>query len=226
MNVSDLIEAVKVCIDEIGVNESEMIGGEDNADMRTIIQSKIVDGMNYVKGNADWALLEPDKYLDDTQAYSVDENKVVRLTLPNDFLRLCYARLSSWPVSLSDPTYWDDAEYALLQDTYSSGTHERPKLAMSIGKDGRQLEFYKAKDVERVESVDESGNKTTVYSTTDVPDVGYIQKFTNAGVGSLDIPDKLERALVYYVAGLTLLTYRDEHADALFNQAKVIMGIV
>ena len=45
------------------------------------------------------------------------------------------------------------------------------------------------------------------------------------GEEKVSVSDRLVQALVYYIAGLTLLTYKDEHADSMFNQALVLMGI-
>jgi hypothetical protein len=41
----------------------------------------------------------------------------------------------------------------------------------------------------------------------------------------LEVSPKLKKALIYYISGLTLLTYRDQHADSMFNQALVLMGV-
>ena len=60
----DILNDVKICIDEIGLNDAEFIGTQDNAEMDTIISSKIMDALRYVQGNADWSLLEPDLFID------------------------------------------------------------------------------------------------------------------------------------------------------------------
>ena len=200
-SVSDIVAAVKVCIDEIGLNDAEFQGEQDNAEMDTIIKSKIGEALRFVLGNADWGLLEPDTVL--TSA-TVGSDLVGRVTLPDNFLRVCYARFASWPLYLSDPIYWDDREYATLSDPYATGTWERPKLAMVLHP-SRTLELYKAKD------------------TSDTAEVGIVTDQT--GEESVSISSRLYPALIYYISGLTLLTYRDEHADSLFNQAMVLMGI-
>lgn len=59
-SVDDIVEEVKICIDEIGLNDSEMIGSQDNMEMSVIIRSKIIDALRYVNGNADLSMLTPD----------------------------------------------------------------------------------------------------------------------------------------------------------------------
>lgn len=199
--MSDIVSEVKVCIDEIGPNDAEFLGTRDNEEMDTIIRSKIGEAVRFVNGNADWELLEPDTVLRNGE---VGEDMVGRVSLPGNYLRTCYARLSSWPLSLSDPILWDDREYATLSDKYATGTWERPKLALTM-RPVKTLELYSARD---------KGDEIEVGIVTD--------QDTTDGV---TISDKLHRALVYYISGLTLLTYRDQHADSMFNQALVLMGV-
>lgn len=200
-SVSVIVNDVKICIDEIGLNDAEFLGTQDNEEMDTIIKSKIGEAARFVNGNADWDLLEPDTVLRDG---NVGNDMVGRVSLPDNYLRICYARLSSWTMSLSDPILWDDKEYATLSDKYATGTWERPKLALTM-RPGKTLELYSARDM------------------SDEIEVGIVtDQDTTDGV---TISDKLYRALIYYISGLTLLTYRDQHADSMFNQALVLMGV-
>lgn len=201
MSVSDIVNDVKVCIDEIGLNDAEFLGTQDNEEMDTIIKSKISEALRFVNGNADWSLLEPNKVI---TTGTIDDDLVAHVSLPENCSRVCYARLSSWPLFISDPIYWNDKEYATLSDPYATGTWERPKLALTM-RPGKTLELYKARTV------------------SDSFEIGIV---TNEDVtDSLDISPKLKKALIYYISGLTLLTYRDQHADSMFNQALVLMGV-
>lgn len=209
-SVDDIIKDVRICIDEIALNDSEFVGMQDNSEMETIIRSKIIDAMRYVHGNADWSLLEPDVKLSmETEGVSVAD-KIGKVKLPDNFMRLCYARFSSWPLFLHEPIYWNDKEYATLSNPYATGTWERPKIAMTIH-NGKTLELYKAKD------------------DTDVIEVGILTEpaiTTTEELGEqIFVSEKLERALIYYIAGLTLLTYNEQRADNFFNMAMVMMGV-
>ena len=140
--MSDIVSEVKICIDEIGLNDAEFLGTQDNEEMDTIIKSKISESLRFVNGNADWSLLEPNKIITDG---TIEEDLVAHVSLPENYSRICYARLSSWPLFISDPIYWNDKEYATLSDPYATGTWERPKLALTM-RPGKTLELYKAKD--------------------------------------------------------------------------------
>lgn len=53
IGVSDIVSEVKICIDEIGLNDAEFLGTQDNEEMDTIIKSKISEALRFVNGNAD-----------------------------------------------------------------------------------------------------------------------------------------------------------------------------
>lgn len=203
-SVDRIVDDVKTCIDEIALNDAEFLGGQDNAEMDAIIRSKIIDALRYVHGNADWSLIDSDIIVNVTDV-AIDEQLVGKAVLPDGYMRLCYARFSSWPLFLSDAIFWNDKEYAVLSDEYATGTWERPKLGMVVHP-RRTLELYKAKNRE------------------DEAEIGIILEPDISG-DSVNVGKKLERALTYYIAGLTLLTYSDRHADDFFNQAMVMMGI-
>ena len=56
ISVSDIVSEVKICIDEIGLNDAEFLGTQDNEEMDTIIKSKISEALRFVNGNADWPI--------------------------------------------------------------------------------------------------------------------------------------------------------------------------
>lgn len=211
--VTELIDRVKVCIDEIALNDAEFVSGQDNMEMDTIIRSKITEAVRFILSHADWGLLEPDEVVTqetEDSGFTIDENLVGRLPLPSSFLRVCYARFLTWKSYPSDVIYWNDTEYAKLSDKYATGTWERPKLAI-IRNPGLVLELYSAKT---------AGDGWVAAYVTE-PDMSAIGE-DDAKIG---IPDKLLEPTIYYIAGLTLLTYKDSHADSMFNQAMVLAGM-
>ncbi|WP_300877902.1 hypothetical protein [uncultured Bacteroides sp.] len=212
-SVSEIIDAVKICIDEIGLNDAEFEEGQDNVEMDTIIRSKIIDALRFINGNADWSMIEPNAVLTQaSEAVSINENLIGIVRLPENFMRLCYARFSSWPLYLSSEhiIYWNETEYATLSDQYATGTYERPKIAMVLTPE-RILQMYKAKTAE----------DDAVVGILTEPAISKNEE----GDETLDISPKLLQSLIYYISGLTLLTYKDEHADSMFNQAMVLAGI-
>lgn len=217
--VNDIIKDVRICIDEQGLNDADFIGGTDDAEMDTLIRSKILEAVRYVHGNADWAFLNPEvvwSYLpqdDESGDESGDvtmkiENNVGIVELPDNFLRLCYAKFDSWPIYMTDIIYWNDPEYATLFDDVATGTPERPKLAQDFDGTKKTLKLFK-------------GGQNDKFS------VGVLLEPTISGdTGpTVFICDKLEDAVTYYTAGLVLLTYNEQRADNLFNIALTHMGI-
>lgn len=208
-SVDTIVDDVKVCFDEIGLNDANFIAGADDADMATIIESKIGDALRFVNLHADVGYLEPtvvtEKDIEKKDMTVV--NGVVYCVLPKDFLRMVYAKLDDWLFAVTEPIYYTDKEYATLKNPITTGYPDNPKVAITADK---HLELYTTKSSE--------------VSLT----FGYIgetvQISEGENKGKWPIPNKLYRAVIYYIAGLTLLTYKDAHADALLNMAITIMG--
>ena len=205
-SVTTIVDDVKKCIDDIGVNDADFIAGADNADMATIIESKIGDALRFVNLHADVGYLEPTVVTANGSDLAV-ANGVVDYILPKDFLRMVYAKLSDWLFAVTEPIYYTEKEYAALKNPITTGYPDNPKVAITADK---HLELYTTKSSE--------------VSLT----FGYIgetvQISEGENIGEWPIPNKLYRAVIYYIAGLTLLTYKDAHADALLNMAITIMG--
>lgn len=195
----DIVADVKVCFDEIGLNDSEFLTGTDNAEMDTIIASKIGDALRFVGLHADVGYLEPTVIEESVTA----ENGVVDYKLPDDFLRMVYARLSDWLFAATEPIFYTEKEYATLKNPITTGYPDNPKVAITADK---HLELY----------------------TTKRSDVrlsfGYIGEAKPNNNNEWPIPEKVYRGVVYYIAGLTLLTYKDQHADSLINIALQMIG--
>ena len=205
-SVDTIVSDVRICLDEIGMNEAELIGGTDSGDMDDIIKSKIPDAIRYVYLNADLALISPSM---GTGTEVSDRNGMVTISIPNTFLRLVYAKLEDWAFSATEAIMYTDKRYATLKNPITTGYPDNPKAAIYDG-DGdvdRKLELYS--------------------SAIKGDDVGYTYGYIDTPSmvgGNYNIDDKVYRAVVYHAAGLTLLTYKDAHADAMFNMALTLMG--
>lgn len=204
MKISEIsfLSDVKVCIDEVGVNDSDFLVDADNTQMRDIIRSKIADGLRYVNMSADESFLEP---LTERFEAQTDVNGMCEVALKPNFLRLCYVKLDDWQVPAVDPILYSDREYASLKNRYTTGYPDNPKVAI-VGGVERKLELYSSR----------------VKNGTARGEMAYVDDGVSGS--SYHVSSKLYRGLVYYVAGLTLLTYKDAHADSLMNQAMIMIG--
>lgn len=224
ISVDTIIADVEKCIDEIGIdeigideirnNESEWLSDKDNKEMNSIITSKIEDALRFVYMNADSSLLDltwkGDSELTKLPTHSTsDKTSYYECLLADDVLRLCYVKATGWQFHLTEPILYTDKEYATLKNPITTGYPDNPKMALVFKKNNNEnakvLELYGV----------EGENPTVSIAYMAEP------KETNS---SYDIPSKVYRAAVYYVAGLTLLTYKDSHADSLFNQALIMIG--
>lgn len=218
-SVDTIIDDVKKCIDEIGNNESEWMNDNDNKEMNSIITSKIEDALRFVYMNADSSLLDltwkDDSELTKLPTHSTsDKTSYYECLLADDVLRLCYVKATGWQFHLTEPILYTDKEYATLKNPITTGYPDNPKMAL----------VFKKKD--NNENANENAKVLELYGVegeSPTVSIAYMAE-PKATDNNYDIPSKVYRAAVYYVAGLTLLTYKDSHADSLFNQALIMIG--
>lgn len=203
--VEQIVSLVRTKYDEIGLNESGMIGGTDESDFDRIVKSCISDAYRFVINNADTSMLEG-KQMEDA-GLVIGDDLVGRVKLPDEFMRGITFRLSSWQSSSGNIITEDTPEYRMQSDPYACGTYQNPVTAIVHTRDGRFLELYKARTKE-----------DTLMSFVYVPS-------WNPSSEEVSIPDQLSDAFIYYVAGLTATTYREDVANDFFKVAKGLLGI-
>lgn len=203
--IQQIVDEVRIKYDEISSNESDMIGTTDDSDMDTIIKSCISEAYRFVTVNADLSMLEG-KQLEEA-GFTIDDDMVGHVRLPEDFLRGITFRLSSWNSSASDIITEDTPEYRMQSDPYACGTWQHPVAALVHTASGRELELYKAKTKE-----------DTLKSFVYIPNWERSEE-------SIDIPNQLAEAFIYYVAGLTATTFREDVANDFFKVARSLIGI-
>lgn len=219
MTVQEIVTRVRSAIDELPENGSALNGlTDDEENMVRIIADKIGYGVVHILEHAPLDKMDADTFSTLTQEqvstnFSIEDGEVGKLKLPEDVLRIVDARLSSWPYFPTPEL--DSTQVALMQgDKYARGSYDRPVNIFTYNGTDRYLYMYSAKD-----------NTDTVTFT-------YIAKPSTAQYSAsnlsqtVDIPSKLEAALIYQVAGLTMTAYREEIAASLFAIAKDYMGIV
>lgn len=203
--IQQIMDEVRIKYDEISSNESDMIGTTDDSDMDTIIKSCISEAYRFITVNADLSMLEG-KQLEEADL-SIDDDLVGHIRLPEDFLRGITFRLSSWNSSASDIITEDTPEYRMQSDPYACGTWQHPVAALVHTASGRELELYKARTKE-----------DTLKSFVYIPNWEQSEE-------SINIPNQLSEAFIYYVAALTATTFREDVANDFFKVARSLIGL-
>lgn len=210
-SVAVITSDVKVCLDEIGINDAEFLLDGDNRDMNEIIESKIPDAIRYVYLNAGTLFVKPKI---NNAYFDVDNKGVAIKELPNDFLRFSFAQLDDWSFAATEVILNTDKEYAALKNPITTGYPDNPKAAIVNKAEGqydkRFLELYSSKKT--------SENVSGMYGYIAAPSLT-----TQDGASGYVIEDNVYRAVVYQAAGLTLQAFKDAHADSMFNIALTMM---
>lgn len=218
LTVSEIVTRVRSAIDELSLRGTDFANlNSDEQNLDKIIIDKIPYGLLFVLENA-----ATDKFDTSTLqsgvgsgtgagSFTLGSDLVGRLKLPANLLRIIEARLSSW-------TYFpipelDSSQVALMQsDDYAKGSWDRPVNIFTYEGADRYLYMYCGKSGDTL--------KFTWIAKPDLTNVDYEHPTT-----SVAIPDKLEAALIYQIAGLTMLAFREDIAGQLFAVAKQYMGL-
>lgn len=203
--ISQVVEKVRTKYDEIAPNESEMLGTTDDSDMDKIIESCINDAYRFVIQAADLSMLEGKQLTG--AVLTIDDDLTGHVSLPADFLRGITFRLSSWQSAASDIITEDTAEYRMQSDPYACGTWQHPVAALVHTAGGREVELYKAK-------TKDDTLKSFVYA-----------QMWDTESENVSVPDHLAEAFIYYVAGLTATTFREDVANDFFKVARGLLGL-
>lgn len=210
MKVGEIVTRVKAAIDELRQNGTALLSeSEDEQNLSQIIVDKIGYALQYVIENAPLEKLDSSLFESPTSeelaTFSIADDLKGTVTLPTDVLRIIEARLSSWshfPV----PEAATSQIYQMQQDKYARGSWDRPVNILTFEGGEKKLEMYCAKTAE-----DKLILTFIRQPKLDIPaDDDH----------EVPVPSQLDAALVYQVAGLTMIAFREELATSLFAIAK------
>lgn len=150
---SEIYAKVKAFIDEVGENDAEfMLSDSDTRNIETIINEVTPLSVRNVFISAPNGMLTGEPY---TKDFSIDSTTFIgEITLPEDFLRLVSAKLSSWGSPVTRVITEDMAEYRMQSNKYMRGTYNKPVCAVVSdvvtpesggSKQVHKLELYSAK---------------------------------------------------------------------------------
>ena len=207
MTVQEIVTRVRAAIDELMENDSQFLRqSTDEANLTRVIVDKIGYALQYIFENApldklDSSVMEEFTAGELASNFSIDANLVGKVILPTNLLRVVTARLSSWshfPIPEPDTSQ----VYLMQQDPYARGSWDRPANILTAG----TLEMYCAKE------------------TTDTLIFKFIKKPTtsfspDSPSTTVNCPSALEAALIYQIAGLSMVAFREDVAASLFTIA-------
>lgn len=205
--LSEARSFVHAAIDEIQLNDSEFEGViDDNADMDSIIDSKILEAVTYIHNNAQLNKIGEDA----VTAMPTTSLDGTSIKIPSkDIMRLLMFKGRDSDLSVTN-WYGEDSPVAAMQnDEYAKGTYQNPVIIKRIGANP----FFQYYSLAKADAL---GNDS----------IAYIPYPLISGTGnsiSIDICETVKLSILNYLTGLVLLVYKDQHADSFFNQAKLYM---
>ena len=209
MTVQEIVTRVRAAIDELMENDSQFLRqSTDEMNLTRVIIDKIGYALQHIMENAPLDKLDSDVFEELTAEelairFSITEDLVGVLKLPTDYLRIIEARLSSWsqfPVPESDKSQ----VYLMQQDQYARGSWDRPVNILTYRGADKTLEMYCAK----------TAQDTLNFVFIRKPDpASYDAEHMSADV---KVPKSLEASLIYQIAGLSMVAFREDVAATCF----------
>lgn len=208
MTVSELVTRVRAAIDELMVNDSGFLSqSSDELNLDSIIKNSIGYALQHIYEHAPLDKLSGK--ISTLSSVTINSTTLVgTVTLPDNLLRIVEARLSSW-TQFPKPESDTSQVYLMQSDPYAKGSYDRPVNILTYdGSGNRILEMYCAQ------------------STSDTLRFAYIAKPAQGTLDSdtVNVPTQLEAALVYQVAGLAMVSFREDISGSLFAIAARYIG--
>lgn len=209
MTVQEIVTRVRAAIDELMENDSDFLSeSTDEMNLTRVIVDKIGYALQHIIENApldklDDSVFEVYSAEELASNFSIDANLVGHVKLPTDLLRIIEARLSSWshfPIPESDTSQ----VYLMQQDTYARGSWDRPVNILTYNGKQRMLEMYCAR------------------TAKDTLNFVFIRKPAASSYSAdnmratVNCPAGLQASLIYQVAGLSMVAFREDVAASLF----------
>lgn len=233
MKVSDIVNKVRLCIDEFvetitttttnadgtTTTTTTTTGTNDFADtsMDAVIKNSIHSALVWATRNAPVDLLAFGdspfvKKLDLTEGSiegitTGDAVDCWRINLPSDFVRLVRLYRAGWHKAISILAEEDSDENLMQGDSYAYATKDRPVAVLRKTKP-MQIVAYDSAEAPSSDDVD------VTYITT--------PSFRSADT-DVSVSTALEPALIYYTAYLTLIAYGDDRAKSMYEAAMTLL---
>lgn len=215
MTVSEIIKAVRWCIDEESNNISDMaevIDEKDDLYMDNIIKAKINDALHWlaVTASSSEVFADSEKTGTTTSKLSVSsfdtERNIGVVSMPTDveIINIFRIRGEGWFKAITPVEDTDDKALMMFDDT-AQGTLDRPQATIM-----RETPL-------RILMQPMTEQATVTY-------VGVPKSVDTDDDTDVNVPDKLRNAFIYYIAFLLLSAYDDTKANQMFTIALQQLG--
>lgn len=225
MTVSEIIKAVRWCIDEESNDVNLDSDDKDDVYMDNIIRAKISDALRWACTNAPGVmlsgsdndlssgLLKDYTFTLNGEHYNGTwdkEHNIGCISMPDadNFIRVLRIRGSGWHRAIITPEEEDSEKSLQMFDNTAEGTVERP-IAVIVRQNC--VKFLVQPASEKVEI-------TVVVSPSSVSE-------SDASDTNVVVPENIKGGFLYYLAYLLLSAYDDTKASAMYNIATQQLGI-
>ena len=198
-----LVNRVKTLIDEISSSDSLIVdvGVEDNNPLDRMIESLLDESAHELLMKAPFYRLDITSYDADPVADEYDKTTGY-ISLPDDFLRLVYFRMSDWLRPVTELAMKGDAVSVRQYNKHIRGGVARPVGVLSKTAEGMIVEYYSTNAKEH-----------------QVADFQYVKR-----VCAEQIPSQLTDAMCWICAGRTLAVMgRADMANTAYGNAQSLM---
>jgi hypothetical protein len=212
VQVSELVEQVRITLDENSVQSGYLASDGENLELDEVIRLKLPDAIRAIHEMAPNRLVEGIPYAvpEEDQYKNTDGSGHVRV--PVDFLRLVLFDLRSWRMPVYVAINDNSDEYAMQKNMFTRGNASKPVCALTQDAEGnRILEYYSAGLVNNgSQNLRDHRIRKMIYLP--LPSI-------NAGL--VRICPNLRGPVVDYCAGLVLVSRGEpQPAEVFFNLAK------
>jgi len=206
--ITDITNDVRVVIDEIATNDSEFSGGQDFAELNTIVSKKVCEAVDYVHRAANANFLQGDAVTLVDEITAIEHQPAGRVEMP-DFLRFILAYVSSWYRNEKVLITEDSAEYLAVKDSYVGADREHPAAVLRQEAGNNQVGYI---------------IELLPYQNGDTGKVAYIKKCTIEN-DSIVVDSGVYESMINYLAGLVLMVLNDDRGENLIALANKEIGV-
>lgn len=225
---SEIVDKVRLLLDEIGTNDADFESGKDDQELNTLIENLALEALRFVNLNAPVELLEADVLLSsppplgDPQLFSrvggvLPGTEIGVFSPVENFLRLICVRCSAWSKPAYDAVSEGSPSWDKLRNKYLTGTVEDPCVSVEKVKSYDSVEDFEKTEL-RLYCIPSDATDITVNAF-------YMERPAWKANDSIHVSFLLQDAFYYYLTYLVLMALDDKRAKVALEQALPLMGM-